>query len=76
MTGYPAERMRLRNIGRVAERYAADLVVLDPATVDAGPTAADGAPPGIETVILSGEIAAAHGRVVPGGRHGRIVRRS
>ena len=59
MTAFPASRIRLRDRGRIATGYAADVVVFDPATVkDRGDFANPFQyPEGIRTVIVNGEIA-------------------
>ncbi len=75
MTSYPAERIGLGQLGRIAEGSPADLVVFDPETVNALPAGNDLGRCGIETVIVSGAIAATDGRIAPGRRHGRILRR-
>ena len=75
MTSYPAERIGLDQLGRIAEGSLADLVVFDPATVNAPPASNHPRGSGIETVIVSGAVAATGGRIVPGPGHGRILRR-
>lgn len=56
MTGFSAERMGLRDRGRIAEGLAADLVVFDPETIGDHTTRSDPqrSPTGIETVVLNG----------------------
>ena len=76
MTSYPAERMGLKGIGRIAEGCWADLVVFDPERVGAASTTEDSRPSGIEAVLVSGEVAAAGGQVISGPGRGRILRRS
>ena len=76
MSGGVADRFRIRDRGRVAEGLAADLVVLDPATV------ADHAtwesprehPTGIDAVIVNGRPVVEHGTPT-GALPGRVVRR-
>lgn len=55
-TSLPADRMGLRDVGRIAEGYRADLVILDPATVaDFGwPDYPAGPPAGIHGVLIAG----------------------
>ncbi|HZD70829.1 MAG TPA: amidohydrolase family protein, partial [Actinomycetes bacterium] len=55
-TSLPADRLGLRDVGRIAEGYRADLVILDPATVaDAGcPHHPAGPPTGIRGVLIAG----------------------
>lgn len=77
MTSYPAERMKLAGVGRIAEGAAADLVLFDPATV-ADRTSrerADAPPAGIHAVLINGQIVAQDGRLLPGPRRGRVLRR-
>ena len=55
-TSLPADRIGLRDAGRIAEGYRADLVILDPATVaDSGwPGQPPGPPAGIHGVLIAG----------------------
>ena len=77
MSGFPAERVRLADRGRVAPGLAADIVVFDPATV------ADRAtyeqpfqyPVGISAVIVNGVPAFRHGER-EGKGNGRALRAS
>jgi N-acyl-D-amino-acid deacylase len=59
MTSMPAERIRLRDRGRIAPKLAADLVVFDPATVIDKATYEDPFqyPEGIRAVVVNGQIA-------------------
>ena len=59
MTAMPAERIRLRDRGRIAPKLAADLVVFDPATVIDRATYEDPFhyPAGIRAVVVNGQIA-------------------
>jgi N-acyl-D-aspartate/D-glutamate deacylase len=70
MTAFSAERMGLRDRGRIGPGLAADLVAFDPDTVDDGwsPGAPNRRPTGIETVVLNGRV------VVEGGRFDRSAR--
>ncbi len=77
MTGFPAERLGLEGVGRVAEGQRADLVLFDPATVNAQATPAvpDAPPTGINAVMLAGHLVARDGRLLPGPRRGRVLRK-
>jgi N-acyl-D-aspartate/D-glutamate deacylase len=70
MTGFNAERMNLRDRGRIAPGLAADLVVFDPASV------ADAwlePPVGIETVVLNGQVVVEQGRFDRASRAGAVL---
>lgn len=76
MTSMPAARLGLKDRGRVADGWVADLVVFDPATVRSNATDDEPRryPDGIEQVIVNGTL------VVEGGKHtgaipGRALRR-
>jgi len=77
MTSFPAERTGLAGVGRIAERLWADLVLFDPATVadNTTPDRPDAPPTGIRVVIVSGQVVARAGQVLPQERHGRVLRR-
>ncbi len=77
MTSYPAQRMKLEGIGRIAEGVAADLVLFDPATVADRTTCdrPDAPPAGVHAVLIGGQIVAQEGRLLPGLRQGRVLRR-
>jgi N-acyl-D-amino-acid deacylase len=76
MTGLPAERLGVRDRGRVAEGFMADLVLFDPGAI------ADTAtferpcayPAGIRLVMVNGRIAAQDGRIAAE-RAGRVLRK-
>lgn len=76
MTSLPAERIGLKDRGKIAPGFFADLVVLNPETVADRGNYTDPAhyPVGIEYVLVNGEV------VVDGGRHtsrmpGLVLRR-
>ena len=77
MTSLPAERFGLRTRGRIAEGYAADLVVFDPATVDDRATYQEPttAPSGIEHVFVNGDLVVDRGAVDTSRRSGSVLRR-
>ena len=77
MTSLSAERMGLRDRGRIEPRRAADLVVFDPATVGDRTTRRepDRSPHGIETVVINGDPVVRGGRFDPSSRAGRVLRR-
>ena len=77
MTSLPAERFGLRTRGRIAEGYAADLVVFDPATVDDRTTyqKPTEAPSGIEHVFVNGDLVVDRGAVDTSRRSGSVLRR-
>ena len=77
MTSFPAERMGLSDVGRVAKGVWGDLVVFDPATVADNTTSdrPEAPPTGIRAVLISGQIVAQDGKLVGGQRRGRILRK-
>jgi len=77
MTFYPAQRMNLAGVGHIAEGAAADLVLFDPATIADRTTRdrPDVPPAGIHAVLIAGQIVAQEGRLLPGPRRGRVLRR-
>jgi N-acyl-D-amino-acid deacylase len=74
MTGMCAERLRLRDRGRIAPGFAADLAIFDPATVRDEATFADPHrfPRGIPYVVVNGAVVVDEGRFHPAGT-GRIL---
>ena len=77
MTGLAAQQLGLKDRGRIAEGFVADLVVFDPATVvDQSTIESPEAPPlGIPGVMVSGEWVIDDAKVT--GRHpGQVLRRS
>lgn len=77
MTSFSAERMGLRDRGRIARGLAADLVVFDPGSVGDRTTrkAPDRSPSGIETVVVNGVVVALAGRFDRAARAGRVLLR-
>ncbi len=75
MTGLPAERLALRDRGRIAPGYQADLVVFDPArVVDRSTIENPTAPPdGIPGVMVAGKWVVDGGKVT-GARPGKVLR--
>jgi len=78
MTGFSAERMGLKDRGRLAGGLAADLVVFDPATVGDNTTRAEPnrRPSGIESVVLNGQLVVRNGIFDRRTRAGRVLRRN
>ena len=76
MTSFSADRIGLKDLGRVAEGSWADLVLFDPQTVADKTTlrSPDTAPTGIKSVLISGQVVAQDGRLVNEDRHGRVLR--
>lgn len=70
MTGFNAERMNLKDRGRIETGLAADLVVFDPATVGDN---WDKSPVGIETVVLNGQVVVERGRFDRASRAGHVL---
>lgn len=77
MTAYPAERMGLQGVGRIAEGLQADLVLFDPEKVADHATLAqpDAPPSGIRAVLIAGEVVVQDGELASGPRRGRVLRR-
>ncbi len=78
MTGFSAERMGLRDRGRIATGLAADLVVFDPETIGDRTTrrSPSESPTGIDFVTINGQIVLEKGRFDIGSRAGRTLRRN
>lgn len=76
MTGAAAERLGLRDRGYVRAGQAADLVVLDPATLRDTASFREPArfPEGIERVYINGTPVLSEGRYDPTARAGRVLR--
>ena len=77
MTSFPAERIGLADVGRIAEGVWSDLVLFDPATVadNTTPDRPDAPPTGIRAVLISGQVVAQDGQIVGQQRWGRVLRR-
>lgn len=77
MTSYSADRMGLRDRGRIAQGLAADLVVFDPDRVGDNTTrrAPNRSPSGIETVVLNGQVVVTDGTFDRASRAGQVLRR-
>ncbi len=78
MTSLCADRMQIRDRGRLARGQAADVVVFDPETVGCGATrrAPQTRPTGIEQVLINGAPVLEQARFAASTRHGRVLRRS
>ena len=76
MSGFPAERFRLSDRGRIARGLAADIVVFDPDTVADRSTWFDPVQPpiGVEWVLVNGMAVVEDGNVT-GHLPGRVLRR-
>jgi len=76
MTSFSADRMGLRDRGRLARGLAADLVVFDVATVGdhTDRRAPNRRPSGIETVVLNGRVVVTGGRFDGASRAGQVLR--
>jgi len=77
MTSFPAERIGLRDVGRIAEGAWGDLVLFDAGSVadHTTPERPDAPPSGIRTVLISGQVVARDGQMVSRERRGRVLRR-
>ena len=77
MSGFPAQRYRLKDRGRITEGYPADLVVFDPDAVSARSTFQDPIQPasGIDWVFVNGKPVIQQGQPTDQ-RPGRVLRRS
>jgi dihydroorotase/N-acyl-D-amino-acid deacylase len=75
MTTMPADRLGLRDRGRIAEGSYADIVVFDPATITDRATyqAPHQYPEGVDYVLVNGVVTVEAGRMT-GGRGGRLLR--
>jgi N-acyl-D-aspartate/D-glutamate deacylase len=76
MTAFSAERMGIRDRGRVEKGLAADLVVFDPASVGDNATRREPSrsPSGIDSVVLNGTLVVEGGRFDRTRYAGRVLR--
>ncbi|RPI22071.1 MAG: N-acyl-D-amino acid deacylase, partial [Chloroflexota bacterium] len=76
MTSFPAERIGLREVGRIAQGFWGDLVLFDPLTIadNTTPERSDAPPSGVRMVLISGEVAACDGQMRREVRKGRVLR--
>jgi N-acyl-D-amino-acid deacylase len=76
MTSFPASRIGLQDVGRIAAGLPADLVLFDPLKVadHTTPTQTDLPPSGIQAVLIAGEVVAQQGKLVDGVLKGRVLR--
>ncbi|WP_437673392.1 N-acyl-D-amino-acid deacylase family protein [Sorangium sp. So ce131] len=77
MTALPAERIGLRDVGRIVPGHWADLVVFDPLTVADNTTRerTDAPPSGIRAVLITGGVVVQDGALASKTRRGRLLRR-
>jgi N-acyl-D-amino-acid deacylase len=76
MTGWPAERLGLIDVGCIAEGAWADLVLFEPNTVaDRAISDKPATPAGICAVLISGNVVAQDGQLVGRERQGRVLRK-
>ena len=77
MTSMPADKLGLRDRGRIERGKAADIAVFDPKRIVDRATFEDGHryPEGIETVLVGGRIAVQGGETIQKG-YGRVLRHS
>ncbi len=75
MTSLPAQKLRLKKKGVIAENYDADITVFNPETIIDRATFEDPKqfPSGIEWVIVNGNIVVEQGKHT-GARPGRTIR--
>jgi N-acyl-D-amino-acid deacylase len=75
MTSLPAQKLRLKEKGLLAEHYDADIVIFDPATVMDTSTyeAPRTFPTGIDWVVVNGKEVVKNGEHT-GARHGKTIR--
>jgi N-acyl-D-amino-acid deacylase len=75
MSGFPAERFRIKDRGLLREGYGADVVIFDAATVADRSTWEEPRlePVGIDWVIVNGQVVAEAGRPT-GALPGRVLR--
>ena len=76
MTSFPAERIGLEGVGRIAEGGWADLVLFDPGKVADNTTLnqPDAPPTGMRAVLIGGQVVAQDGQIVSRERRGRVLR--
>jgi N-acyl-D-amino-acid deacylase len=75
MTGFPAEKFGLDGRGKIAKKYFADIIVIDPQTI-ASPASKESPyqySRGIETMVVNGQVVMKDGKVT-GKRSGKILR--
>jgi len=75
-SGFPAQKLDLKDRGLIKPGYQADLVVFDPATIQDRATYEDPLqyPAGVDYVLVNGEIVVEHGQQT-NARPGRVIRR-